>query len=265
VQPLLFETGQTPREYEITETIKKIDGVFYTENFLSPAEERLLLSLIDQEKWESTLKRRVQHFGYRYNYDPDLPLTKTTPMPVWANRLARKTETAFHTPILPLKNGPGQNSPAAPVFNQLIVNEYLPGQGIGLHVDRTEHFKDPLAIISLGSDTGYQFILPDYGELKIDNLLQNSFSSVISNEGNAHPAFFPDPKINYSDLARETFRKNKVTKTFNFMLPSRSLLLLSGAARYLWMHGVPARKTDLIDGVRVARSRRISVTYRVTR
>ena len=39
-------------------------------------------------------------------------------------------------------------------------------------------------------------------------------------------------------------------------------LVLRGEARYHWRHSIPARKTDVIDGVRVARTRRVSVTFR---
>ncbi len=50
------------------------------------------------------------------------------------------------------------------------------------------------------------------------------------------------------------------------VLEPRSALTLRGPARYEWRHGVPARRTDIIGGVAVPRSRRVSVTFRtVTR
>jgi alkylated DNA repair dioxygenase AlkB len=42
-------------------------------------------------------------------------------------------------------------------------------------------------------------------------------------------------------------------------LAPRSLLLLQGAARYEWQHGIPARKSDLHNGRRVQRGRRVSL------
>lgn len=53
-----------------------------------------------------------------------------------------------------------------------------------------------------------------------------------------------------------------VTEVF---LPPRSLLVLKGESRYLWMHGIASRKTDLLNGLLVERGRRISVTFRKVR
>ena len=39
------------------------------------------------------------------------------------------------------------------------------------------------------------------------------------------------------------------------------LLILSREARYDWTHEIPARKSDVIDGVRRARARRVSLTF----
>lgn len=41
-----------------------------------------------------------------------------------------------------------------------------------------------------------------------------------------------------------------------------SLYIMSGDARKHWKHGIPARKGDKVDGERVERDRRISVTFR---
>lgn len=45
-------------------------------------------------------------------------------------------------------------------------------------------------------------------------------------------------------------------------LPPRSAYLMRGKARYDWTHEIPARKSDKVEGQRVARGRRISVTFR---
>ena len=49
------------------------------------------------------------------------------------------------------------------------------------------------------------------------------------------------------------------------ILPERSLLVLAGAARRDWTHAIPARRSDSIDGVRVMRQRRVSLTFRTMR
>lgn len=42
----------------------------------------------------------------------------------------------------------------------------------------------------------------------------------------------------------------------------RSLLVMTGAARYEWTHAIPPRMFDVIDGERVDRKRRVSITFR---
>jgi alkylated DNA repair dioxygenase AlkB len=46
------------------------------------------------------------------------------------------------------------------------------------------------------------------------------------------------------------------------LLQPRSLLVLRGPARYNWRHGIPRRHSDIIDGRRVPRGRRVSMTFR---
>ena len=51
---------------------------------------------------------------------------------------------------------------------------------------------------------------------------------------------------------------SKQTKT----LEPCSLFVLSGAARYEWQHCIPARKSDVIGGIKINRARRVSITFR---
>ncbi|CUW92348.1 hypothetical protein N5C66_01650 [Rhizobium pusense] len=43
-------------------------GVIYFGDFLSPQEEAATATILDAGGWSTELKRRVQHFGYRYDY-----------------------------------------------------------------------------------------------------------------------------------------------------------------------------------------------------
>ena len=45
-----------------------ISGLTYVTDFITPAENDFLLSQIDQQPWLTDLKRRVQHYGYKYDY-----------------------------------------------------------------------------------------------------------------------------------------------------------------------------------------------------
>ena len=49
--------------------VSSIPGLIYCPNFVSKEEEIALLTAIDAGEWDTTLKRRVQHFGLRYDYN----------------------------------------------------------------------------------------------------------------------------------------------------------------------------------------------------
>jgi alkylated DNA repair dioxygenase AlkB len=44
-----------------------------------------------------------------------------------------------------------------------------------------------------------------------------------------------------------------------------SMLILSDEARYEWEHGIARRKSDVLDGLRTPRARRLSVTFRTVK
>lgn len=160
-----------------------------------------LLGKVDAGSWLLDLKRRVQHFGYRYDYR------------------ARTVSFSDHLGALPdWLSCLGQHLVRDGIFDrlpdQVIVNEYLPGQGISPHVDCIPCFGETIAIVSLGG-------------------------SIAMN-----------------------FRHSATDECHEMILRPGSLLSLSGQARYDWKHEIPARKSDVISGARVPRSRRVSLTFR---
>lgn len=115
-----------------------IPGLSYVPDYLSPSEQTELLLIIDAQPWLTDLKRRVQHYGYRYDYkkraiDSSMYLGA---LPDWAQRLAQRLHDDGHIAVVP---------------DQLILNEYLPGQGISPHVDCVPCFGDTILSLSLGS------------------------------------------------------------------------------------------------------------------
>ena len=115
-----------------------IDGLRYMPAFVDESHERDLLAAIDAEPWLGDLQRRVQHHGYRYDYkarkvEPSMYLG---PLPAWAQPLAGRLAADGHMPATP---------------DQLIVNEYQPGQGITAHVDCVPCFGPVICSVTLGS------------------------------------------------------------------------------------------------------------------
>ncbi|MYF98135.1 alpha-ketoglutarate-dependent dioxygenase AlkB [Candidatus Poribacteria bacterium] len=52
------------------------------------------------------------------------------------------------------------------------------------------------------------------------------------------------------------------TKKVPIWLAPRSLTVLSGDAKNRWMHGIPSRKSDMWDGRKYERQRRVSLSFR---
>ena len=188
---------QECRMYEVPE----IRGLYYRHGFLDDDTQSELIGRIDAGQWRRDLERRVQHYGWRYDYraravTPDMDLGA---LPAWvenvATRLWAETKLFDRAP------------------DQAIVNEYLPGQGIALHADR-DCFGRAVGTVSLGDD--WEMRLRPVG--------------ATSGE---------DRRI---------------------LLARGSALVLTGEARYGWMHGIDKRKTERSTGRQ--RRRRLSLTFR---
>ena len=185
------------RAYEVED----VAGLCYFPGFLSEEEQAAMVRSIDDHSWRNDLERRVQHYGWRYDYRARIvaPEMRLGPLPDWL-------EGAAH--CLYAETGLFDRVP-----DQAIVNEYEPGQGIALHVDR-DCFGPAVATISLGDDWEMK-LRPVGGERKDDRLL---------------------------------------------MLARGSVLVMTGKARFRWMHGIDRRKTE--DGGKRRRRRRLSLTFR---
>lgn len=178
-----------------------IPGLTYLPEFITADEEGALMEVVNQGIWRHDLKRRVQHYGYRYDYKARSVLEGAYigELPNWLAQHALKLK----------KQGWFLQAP-----DQVIVNEYMPGQGIAPHVDCEPCFGDRIASLSLGSDCVMDFIHVHTGDKQ------------------------------------------------SLVLERRSIVLLTGEARYLWQHGIAARKADRRNGGLYKRSRRISLTFR---
>ena len=115
---------------------KKVDlyGLTYIQNVITEEEESDLLSMINQQAWNTSIKRKTQHYGYEYGYG-NKDIEPTTPIPQWLT---------------------GIRDEVFPEANQIIINHYLPGQGISPHIDNKK-FGDKIVSVSLGSGCYMEF------------------------------------------------------------------------------------------------------------
>ncbi|RZC36183.1 alkylated DNA repair protein alkB -like 8, partial [Asbolus verrucosus] len=117
-------------------------GLTIIENFVTEAEEAMLLSLCMFEDDVNSMKhRQVKHYGYEFRYDinnvdKDKPLSEKIPQE--CDVLWRRLNIDFRP-------------------DQLTINHYKPGQGIPAHIDTHSAFEDPILSLSLNSAVVMEF------------------------------------------------------------------------------------------------------------
>lgn len=123
-----------------------VPGLAYVEAYVTPEEERALLAAIDPGPWRTEWARRRQVHGLSYGSaraEPEL----LGPLPSWLVPLAERVVR--------------EGFLEAPVAN-VVINEYLPGQGIGAHQDYPG-FGPTVVAVSLGSACVLELIEPKSG------------------------------------------------------------------------------------------------------
>ncbi|KAL5561485.1 hypothetical protein UlMin_031232 [Ulmus minor] len=145
------------RPNQCWERVEQIEGLWLCRDFLSPQRQSSLLSLIHNEGWFTEASHnQAMRFGE---------------LPTWAFELSDSIRdgviSSCHGALDPLEpeSYTGQNEVCPfpsdilwrePLFDQLIVNVYHPGEGICAHVDLMR-FEDGIAIVSLESSCVMHF------------------------------------------------------------------------------------------------------------
>ena len=109
-------------------------------DFVTQEDADQLLAAIDNSPWDTSLRRRTQHYGARFNYASKACADELVPMPAWVQPLLHRLS---ESKLLPWRAPP----------NQLTINEYPPGVGIASHVDTHSAFEDGIAALTLGGGT----------------------------------------------------------------------------------------------------------------
>ena len=126
--------------------VPEVSGLRIFENFLTSEEQADCVRRVDaaNDQWRYDLSRRVQHYGWWYDYKTRVitPDMKIGVLPEWLAMLAHKLDE---------ETGLFERVP-----EQVIVNEYLPGQGIAMHTDHPG-FGPTVCTISLLDDWEMEF------------------------------------------------------------------------------------------------------------
>jgi alkylated DNA repair dioxygenase AlkB len=182
----------------ISSSVSEISGLYYFPNLITDK----YISQIESGKWfgvtSSKNSRKVQHFGYYYDYSSKRVDIPSDPIPDYLQDLIN------------IANKKCQELKLDVVFNQIIINRYEPGQGINPHIDH-KGYGPVICCFSLNSGSILEFTRDE---------------------------------------------------TYEIYLEPNSMYIMSTDARYKFTHCMPARKTDSVDGKRISRKLRYSVTLR---
>ena len=146
----------------------EIPGLIYKSGFITEDDEAELVALIDEAEWSTELQRRVQHYGWRYDYkqrqiDESM---RAGELPAWARKMAQRL----------VDEGWMKNLP-----DQVIVNEYCGNQGISRHIDQQRIFAEHVATISLLETWGMVFRHPN-SKRKVEIPLERRSVAVLTGD-----------------------------------------------------------------------------------
>ncbi|MDQ3290301.1 MAG: alpha-ketoglutarate-dependent dioxygenase AlkB, partial [Bacteroidota bacterium] len=120
-----------------------VPGLLLYPDFISEAMEEELIQEIDHQTWVVDYDRRLQYYGYRNELEKPYNLIPfPVPMPPLIHQLSEKLVEQKIVSIQP---------------DQVIINEYSPGEGLRPHKDRN-YFENQICGVNLSSGCIMRFI-----------------------------------------------------------------------------------------------------------
>lgn len=120
-----------------------VPGLLLYPDFISESIEAELINEIDRQIWVVDYNRRLQYYGYRNELEAPYGLIKIPiSMPPLIYKLAEQLVEKNITPLQP---------------DQVIINEYAPGEGLRPHKDRN-YFENQICGVTLGSGCIMRYI-----------------------------------------------------------------------------------------------------------
>jgi len=199
------ETGERNGEeipLDLNEYIiqKGPEKIFYIPNFISKEEENYLIEYVNKSpkpRWTQLQNRRLQNWG-------GVPHPKgmiAEEIPTWLKSIMNKVAAVGVF---------GEKKP-----NHVLVNEYLPGQGIMPHLDGPL-FYPTITTVNLGSHGVLNFYRP--------------IEEKGADDGETTPAMDWESRMEFS-----------------LLLEPRSLLILQDKCYHHFLHGIEEKTDDLIS------------------
>ena len=185
--------------------VTTVPGLKLLEGFLTPEKQHYCVKWVDAavDEWRNDLSRRVQHYGWRYDYKaraitPDMHIGA---LPDWLADIAQQLydETGLFDRVP----------------EQVIVNEYLPGQGIAMHIDHPG-FGPTVCTISLLDDWEMDF--SENWRNKAPALLQRGSCVLLTEEARSIWQHGIAPRKSESSGTGRRNRKRRLSLTFRTVI-----------------------------------------------
>ncbi|CAH8493986.1 unnamed protein product [Schistosoma turkestanicum] len=221
----VIETNNTIKEFHVHQSGFPFINIEVIQNFINEDEEAMLIEDIDKQPWVlSQSGRRKQDYGPKVNFKRQkVQIGEFSGLPAYSkflitryNDLIKEKSTSLHHPeFLPV---------------ELCNLEYKSDRGACIvpHYDDSWLWGNRLVTVNLSGDTYLTFTLPT-----------NDIVDGISHELKRIQSYVPN-------ISRGSF-------CVRVPLNRRSLVVVSGPARYIWQHEI--RSSDIP-------TRRIAMTFR---
>lgn len=121
----------------------RVPGLFLYPDFIDEIKEKALMQEIDSQVWVVDYMRRLQYYGFRNELDAPYDLIPF-PIPI-PKQIYLLSQEIVERNLLQLQP------------DQVIINEYQPGEGIKPHKDRN-YFENQICGVNLGSGCIMKFI-----------------------------------------------------------------------------------------------------------
>lgn len=188
-------------------------GLTIIPDFVSEAQEKQLLESVYSGQFENLSMRRVQNFGFRFIFGPNLVQTTKPIQPI---------PEEFNSSLHGLRENPAVGNVFSGVnkwasnedfFDQLTITEYKPGEGAPGFIESHKTFQEPIAIISLRSDCVMSFVNGISGD-RIEVIVPRLSLVLLSGEMRyLYSQGVPTRKIDKTQNGL-LFRKHRLTLTF---------------------------------------------------
>ncbi|CAI2387862.1 unnamed protein product [Moneuplotes crassus] len=219
-----------------------IEGLYSIDNFVTEQESEAIKRWLDEQKWTKLLNRRVQHFGYEFVYGANKinNIDGIRQMPHDQDQIFKKINDRLNNVLKGFYFNSNKEAMRVNDHNGVQINDE----------------KDCVSKM-----TTYFDELGEFDQLTVNDYTPGQGIPPHIDVHSAFEEMFASLSLN----SETTMIFKSAEETKHISIKPRSLLIFSGEARYKWLHSIPSRKFDRVDGLIKSRRRRISLTYRKVR